>query len=198
MKDVLILLDNGHGENTKGKCSPDERIKEWEYTREISNKVYTTLKELGYDVILVTPEKTDVSLKTRIKRVNKYHKLHGNSILISIHLNAAGNGNNWMDANGACVYVSNNASAKSKLLAKSFYTKIEQLDMCGNRYVPKCKYWIKSLAICRETNCPAILTETMFMDNKKDVEFLLSEKGKEKVVEAHVEGIINYIKSCQK
>jgi N-acetylmuramoyl-L-alanine amidase len=34
----------------------------------------------------------------------------------------------------------------------------------------------------------------MFQDNKKDVEFLLSEEGKKIIVDLHVEGITNYIK----
>lgn len=31
-----ILIDNGHGSNTSGKCSPDGRLKEYAYTREIA------------------------------------------------------------------------------------------------------------------------------------------------------------------
>nr|DAT77576.1 MAG TPA: MurNAc-LAA [Caudoviricetes sp.] len=29
--------------------------------------------------------------------------------------------------------------------------------------------------MCRDTKCPAVLTENLFQDNKEDVEFLLSE-----------------------
>ena len=36
---MKILIDNGHGENTPGKCSPDGRLKEWAYTREIADRV---------------------------------------------------------------------------------------------------------------------------------------------------------------
>jgi N-acetylmuramoyl-L-alanine amidase len=52
--------------------------------------------------------------------------------------------------------------------------------------------------MCRDTKCPAVLTENLFQDNKKDVEFLLSEKGKETIVNLHVEGIINYINQFYK
>ena len=41
--------------------------------------------------------------------------------------------------------------------------------------------------------CPAVLTENLFQDNKEDVEFLLSEKGKEAITKIHVEGIKNYL-----
>jgi N-acetylmuramoyl-L-alanine amidase len=38
----------------------------------------------------------------------------------------------------------------------------------------------------------------MFQDNKEDVEFLLSEKGKQTITEVHVEGILTYLKTLGK
>ena len=49
--------------------------------------------------------------------------------------------------------------------------------------------------ICRDTNCPAVLMENFFQDNKEDVAFLLSEEGKRTVTRIHVEGIVNYLES---
>lgn len=34
---MKILIDNGHGNNTPGKRSPDGRLLEWAYTREIAD-----------------------------------------------------------------------------------------------------------------------------------------------------------------
>ena len=36
---MRILIDNGHGENTPGKRSPDGKLREWEYTRRIADMV---------------------------------------------------------------------------------------------------------------------------------------------------------------
>jgi N-acetylmuramoyl-L-alanine amidase len=47
--------------------------------------------------------------------------------------------------------------------------------------------------MCRDTICPAVLTENLFQDNKEDVNFLLSEKGKQAIVDAHYNGIVKYI-----
>lgn len=47
--------------------------------------------------------------------------------------------------------------------------------------------------ILKHTNCPALLTENLFQDNKEDVEFLLSAKGKQAIVELHISGIIKYL-----
>lgn len=40
---------------------------------------------------------------------------------------------------------------------------------------------------------PAVLTENLFMDNKEDVKFLLSEEGKKQIIDLHVQGIKKYI-----
>lgn len=54
---------------------------------------------------------------------------------------------------------------------------------------------MQNLAICRDTVCPAILTENFFQDNKEDVEYLLSDEGKLMVTQIHVDGIIDYLKN---
>ena len=47
--------------------------------------------------------------------------------------------------------------------------------------------------ILRHTSCPAVLTENLFMDNKKDVAFLESGEGAQTIINLHVEGIFRYI-----
>ena len=69
-KDYIILLDNGHGENTPGKQSPDGLLKEYAYTREIVQRIYSSLKDLGYNPYILVPETNDIPLSTRVKRAN--------------------------------------------------------------------------------------------------------------------------------
>lgn len=192
---MKILLDNGHGENTPGKRSPDGKLREYLYARKIASMVYDELYNRDYDVELLVPETTDISLSERCKRANKFAKELGNKnvLLVSIHCNAAGNGNAWMGARGWSVFVSNNASSNSKLLADCLYDAAEQQKLKLRTEKPGQKYWQQSLAICRDTNCPAVLTENLFQDNKEDVEFLLSKEGKEAIAKLHVDGIIKYI-----
>lgn len=192
---MKILLDNGHGENTPGKRSPDGKLREYLYAREIASMVYDELYNRDYDVELLVPETTDISLSERCKRANKFAKELGNknALLVSIHCNAAGNGSAWMGAKGWSVFVSNNASSNSKLLANCLYDAAEQQKLKLRTEKPGQKYWQQNLAICRDTNCPAVLTENLFQDNKEDVEFLLSKEGKEAIAKLHVDGIIKYI-----
>ena len=73
------------------------------------------------------------------------------------------------------------------------YEEAESRGLKGNRWVTKDKYTVKSLAICRETACTAVLTENLFMDNKEDCKYLLSEEGKRTIVEVHCEAIMKFL-----
>lgn len=190
----IILLDNGHGINTPGKCSPDKSLMEWKYTREIANKVYSKLKEEGYDVRLITPEEKDISLSTRVKRVNDICKQYGsqNCLLISIHCNAAGSGGEWLNARGWSGWVYTRCSQNTIKLANSLYDSAYEKELKCRKPLPNQKYWTANFYIIKHTNCPAVLTENLFMDNKEDVEFLLSERGKEVIVDLHVDAIKKY------
>ena len=50
--------------------------------------------------------------------------------------------------------------------------------------------------ILRHTSCPAVLTENLFMDNQDDYNFLLSEEGRQAIVDLHVDGILDYLANC--
>ena len=193
---VKVLIDNGHGENTPGKCSPDKRLREYAYAREIARRVEKCLRCKGYDAQRIVEEETDIALSERCKRVNDICKQVGtkNVLLVSIHNNAAGADGKWHEARGFSSHVGLNASSKSKMLAQYLWNEAIQQGLKGNRSVPAAPYIAQNLAICRNTLCPAVLTENLFQDNKEDVELLLSEEGKEKVTATHVNAIVEFIK----
>lgn len=196
----MILIDNGHGSNTNGKCSPDRKHFEYAWARDIAKRLEASLKSRGYEAVRIVTEERDISIAERCRRVNAVCAKYGakNCLLVSIHNNAAGNRGLWLSATGFSVFVSLNASASSKRLAQLIYAEAERLGLKGNRSVPKERYWVQDLGICRDTNCPAVLTENLFMDNRDDLKILMSEDGKQKIVELHTEGIINYIKEQSK
>ena len=194
---MKVLIDNGHGSNTAGKCSPDGTLREYAYTREIAKRIVEALNREGYDAERIVTEETDISLKERCARVNAVCRKLGtkNVLLISVHNNAAGSGGQWMTARGFSAHVSLNASSGSKQLAKLLWQEAIKLGLKGNRSVPSEMYITQNLAMCRDTMCAAVLTENLFQDNKEDVSFLLSEEGKSAITALHVEGIKSFIKS---
>lgn len=191
---MKILIDNGHGENTPGKRSPDGRLREWSYTREIANLVVAGLRKKGIDAERIVKEDSDVPLSERCRRANNIYRDTGKkAILVSIHCNAAGSGASWMNAQGWSAFVSNNASLNSKRLAESLAQVAECIPVPVRKPMPQQPYWEQNLTICRDTNCPAVLTENFFQDNKEDVEYLLSREGKDTVARIHIEGILKYL-----
>lgn len=194
---MKILIDNGHGVDTAGKRSPDGSLREYKYAREIAGRIVSELRKQGFDAERIVTEENDISLRERCQRVNAICNRLGtkNVILVSVHCNAAGNGSQWMNARGWSAHVSLNASTQSKAFARSLIKVAENEGLKVRKYAHQVPYWEQNLAICRDTNCPAVLTENLFQDNKEDVAFLLSEAGKETIVSIHVKGIINYLKT---
>ena len=105
---MIILLDNGHGFDTPGKRSPDGHFREYAYNRYLAFRIRERLQQLGLDCRLLVPEREDISLQERCRRVNKICQRFGAGqvILISIHINAAGTGQQWMDARGWSCFTS--------------------------------------------------------------------------------------------
>jgi len=202
---ALVMLDNGHGENTPGKRSPDYRLKEWAYNREIVRRIKEELDKLGINYYIVTPETRDVKLSTRTNRANKKYaecKLKGiKAFFISVHVNAAGNGD-WYKARGWSGWTSKGQTAGDKLADCLYEAAHEVLDpkkiKIRTDKSDGDEDWESDFYVVKNTNCPACLTENFFMDNKEDVDYLLSEEGMNDVTMIHVKGIQKYIeKYCQ-
>ena len=191
---MKILIDNGHGLDTPGKRSPDGTLIEAIYTRQLAKRIVADLQDRGYDAELLVPEEDDISLAERVRRVNTACFLldKQNVILISIHVNAAGNGTQWMNATGwscyttkghtlsdtlaTCLYQSARHTLKGKAI-RTDYARDGDPD------------WEENFYILRHTHCPAVLIENFFMDNKQDLAYLLSQEGRRAIAETIIDGI---------
>lgn len=200
MEDMLILIDNGHGNNTPGKRSPDGKFVEATYAREIASKVVYGLRKLGYNADLLVPEIYDVKLLERVHRVNVKCQSRGreNVLCVSIHCNAAGNGKEWKNATGWEIWTSP-GKTKSDDLADHFVTMakrhfegqtIREWKKVDGERDKEAKF-----TILTDTLCPAVLTENFFMDSKKDVKYLLSDEGRSAVIRCHIDAIVSYVES---
>ena len=194
---MKILIDNGHGHNTSGKRSPDGKFREYAYNREIAKRIVADLIDRGHDAELIVPEDNDISLEERVRRVNKICLASDPScvILVSIHVNAAGNGSKWTNATGWSVYTCKGQTVSDKLAEclceaaiKNFPGKRIRTD-----YSDSDSDWEENFYILRHSLCPAVLTENFFMDNKSDLEYLQSQAGKQAIIDTHIEGIIEYL-----
>lgn len=194
---MKVLIDNGHGENTPGKRSPDGVLREYLYARDIADDVVRELAKRGYDAERIVKENLDVPLAERARRANEFCGKLGTSnvILVSIHCNAAGSGSEWMKARGWSAYTTK-GQTKADDLANCLYSAAESVFV-GQKIRKDMSDgdpdWEENFYILQKTKCAAVLTENFFQDNKEDVEFLLSHEGKQQIVKAHVDGIIKYM-----
>ena len=194
---MIVLLDNGHGIETPGKRSPDGRLREYKYTREIVKGISEKLKSLNITSVILVPEDEDVGLSKRAERANKY--ANEDSILISVHCNAAGAGDQWMKGTGWEAWTTIGQTESDTLAHYLYEAATERLG--GKFRIRKNSNRIgeedfeKNFTVIFKAKMPAVLTENLFQDNKQEVEFLLSDEGRQAIIDLHVDGIVNYMNS---
>lgn len=195
---LCVLIDPGHGTRafTKGKRSPDNKLIEGEWAREFADMLKNKLIEMGISANVIVSEEKDISLSNRCLRANTINKNLKNigydCIYVSIHCNAAP-GNWWSNASGWSVWVYGNGSEKSKKMGKIMSDMSKEMKLTGNRWIPPTGYNEANFYVLKNTNMPAVLCENCFMTNKEDVELLLSEEGKEKLLQLYIVSIFNYM-----
>lgn len=204
---LCVCLDPGHGSDTPGKRSPyasDKKnlpalyFREYEFSRDIVNRIKTELEKHGVEVFITVTEEKDILLTTRYKRANSHKAKNTNKkyVFISVHSNAAGNGHQWMNARGWSVWTTKGQNYSDKL-ATCLYNIAEEI-------LPPLKQKMRkdisdgdpdyesNFTVIYGANMPAILTENMFQDNVEDVQFLLSEEGRQAITDIHVKGILKF------
>ena len=190
----IVMLDNGHGKTTDGKRSPDGMFMEYKWTRKFVKMLKLCLEKYGYIVFDIVPEDDDIALSKRAERVNSIVKEYGanSCIFLSIHNNAAGMGDKWYNVTGWEAYTTV-GKTNSDRLAQLLYEEIELQGIKTRKDITDGDYDKESnFAVLVKANCPAVLTENMFMDSKNDIEFLNSKEGINKLLIAHVNGIRRY------
>jgi N-acetylmuramoyl-L-alanine amidase len=199
-KSFVVLLDNGHARSTPGKRSPKwedgTRFYEYEFSRDVVKRISEKLKALNIRYEIITPEVDyDVPLTTRAKRANAFCDKYGkdNCLFISVHANAAGSNDKWLNGRGWSVWTTV-GKTQSDTYATIFYKEAEKLlpqyGMTLRKNSANGDYDFESnFTVIYKTKCPAILTENLFQDNKTDCKFLMSDKGRDVIAQIHVNAI---------
>lgn len=217
---MVELYDNGHGIDTAGKCSPNMSLREYKKARELVKDIVARRRAMGYDARILVPEDTDISLSERCRRVNAICNQVGKSnvLLVSVHCNAAGADGKWKSAGGWCAYTSP-GQTEADILATHLYNAAQTAlagyiedfpirkangDYDSKQQPIRTDYsdgdpdYEARFYILMHTQCPAVLTESLFQDNKADCDFLLSTEGHNAIVNLHVNGVESYIKSLMR
>lgn len=187
---MIVIFDNGHGKETAGKRSPvwadGTQLFEYEFNRDIVSRCIAKLTYNGFKTHILVPEINDVTLKERIRRANKIK----DSVLISVHANAGGGTGfeGWTSrgqtkADELCEYIYNSFSWH----IPDWKLRKDSSDGDSDKE--------SGFAMLRWTNMPAVLLECGFMDTESDCRFMMSEQGRDKISDAIVDGVMNYIQN---
>lgn len=215
-----IILGTAHNENTPGKRSPDLKFREYAYSRKVVDAVKRELEKENVVVYVDMPQASgsanqSVELKERMQIVNKICDQYGpgSCAYISIHVNAAGDGKEWHNAGGWCIFTTKGLTNSDQLATCIYevaqeelkdYSRIVEEGKKNGEY-SKAQKGIRidysdndadleaDFYVIKHTKCPSVLTENMFQDSKADIRWLESEEGFNSVVNIHVKGILKWI-----
>lgn len=194
----LVILDDGHGNDTSGKRTPifSDRtyLKENEFNSEVVQLIYNKFKNASnFDVFLTAPEGYDVPLDKRIERANQAWKDHQNyygavnskCILISVHANAFGSGEVFNTAKGVETYCCSSPSSE-RVLAEIIHKHIKGGTTQVDRGVQEICFAIL------KGNMTSCLVECAFMTNLDEANLLKQEVFRQECADEIVAGILEY------
>ena len=192
----MWCLDNGHGQQTKGKRSPKfedgKQFLEYEFNRDIVKRVIEQLDQVGVKYFNVVPEvDIDNFLEGRVARANNLDSTLP-KIFLSIHSNAFGS-SGWETPSGIETWFYH-GSRSGQALAGVFQKHLIDKLKWKNRKL-KSYPGPKQFYVLRNTRMPAVLTENGFYTNKEEARQLLKDSVRQKIADAHVEAILEIEKN---
>lgn len=187
------LIDAGHGGiNEKGEyvTAPkkmfdhgDFKVYEGETNRKIAEKLMKKLDDACIDYVKIHEDVNDTSLHNRVVKADTLHSMYKNCVYLSIHSNAGG-------GRGIEVFTSK-GQTKSDKIAQVFFDVFENAGKWKMRKDATDGDDDKesNFYVLRKTDCPALLVELLFFDNKEEALYLNSSSGQEEMASLLMKGI---------
>lgn len=190
----FIIIDRGHGVYTPGKRSPKwedgTQLFEWEFNNDVATRIAHKLAAAGVRSRLLVTETKDISLSERCSRINNICSMHGreNCILISIHANAGGGTGFEVFTSPGNTPADDYATMIIESIKKTFPNEKIRSDHSDGDADKEARFYI-----LQKSQCPAILTENLFMDNEADCRKLMDNDFRERIADAHVTAIMRML-----
>lgn len=174
---IVVAIDDGHGENTPGKRSPDGYKENW-FNRAVKKELCKLLDARGIKWIDIAEGDLDMPLMERVRLANSMKA----TIFISIHFNTMGD--TWREGEGGIeTYYYKTGHELAKILHKALM-KGTRLKDRGVKF--------GDFAVLRETSMPAALVELGFMDVKKEEALMKSPTYIKECADELYKGICDY------
>lgn len=194
MSNYLWLLDAGHGGLINGKyvTAPKKMITFLDgltiYEGVINRKILWALEDsltsAGIEFYQISDDYEDLSLRLRVSIADNTYARDKRCIFLSIHSNAGG-------GSGFEVFTSIGQTKSDKVAQifcdvyrRHFPSKALRSDRMDGDDDKESEFYV-----LRKTDCPALLVENLFFDNRKEAEYLLSVEGQEAIANCIFEAI---------
>lgn len=186
-KDLLVVIDPGHGGAETGSVGYDEDGKESLYEKKVNLQIAlranTLLKQMGVNTLMTRMTDTDVSLSERAEIANK----KGAALFVSVHNNSFTS----PDAKGSEVLYGSDEvledygiSGKrlAELIQKEMVEQLERPDR-GVKHTP-------GMAVIRLSKMPAVIVEGLFLSNPEELAMLKDPEYVERQAVAIARGVV--------
>jgi N-acetylmuramoyl-L-alanine amidase len=169
---MLVVLDPGHGGRNPGAVAGG--VKEKDINLLLAREVASNLR--GCRVVLTREEDVTVSLKERVQVANKGQA----DLFLSLHSNAGG-------GHGFESFVYPRAMSVTRRYRELIHGRVmEALRPYGlrDRGMKEANFHV-----LRETRCPAVLLESLFLDHSRERELLVREEFRRELGAAVAAGV---------
>ena len=180
-KRLTVAIDAGHGGANNGATGTNSKVKEKDYTLKIAKQLEKYLKKKKVNVYMTRTEDVDVSMIDRTLMVRQQDP----DILISIHLNSAGNAN----AKGVSTYYRyvGFRPLSQKILDRMLALGLNNFGNIG----------AFNFALSGPTEYPNCLVEVAFLSNADDEKRILDEDFHKDVAKKIYKGIKDWLKQVR-
>ena len=188
----LIAANDEHGQNppTIGKRTPtmpyiDQSFYENEFNRPAKYHFLIACLRTGFRVFDAKPELQDVSISTRVTRINR----QGATCLVTYAYNAIGNGSTFNNTKGQQVFygAESRYATQSRLLAFDVTAGLAQTTSQNNLGIGR----LFDVGVLSSVNCPSVLAECGFMTNFDEAKLMIDPDFQKQCGDGGCIGICN-------
>jgi N-acetylmuramoyl-L-alanine amidase len=189
MSKHLFLIDAGHGgvdvsghyttAPAKMHKFPDGMtVLEGVINRKIASKLMRKLRTEDIDYVQIHDDILDLSLIARVSKADAIFRSDRRCVYLSIHSNAGGGkGNEVFTSPGQ-----NRSDKLAQIFAENYVKMLPQFplrkDVADGDWDKEADFYV-----LRKTDCPALLVENLFFDNRSEADYLMSDAGQEAIAE---------------
>jgi N-acetylmuramoyl-L-alanine amidase len=181
LKDLRIAIDAGHGGAVTGATGLTTKILEKDYTLKMAKELELLLKKKGVGVYMTRSHDTDLTMVDRTVMVREAEP----DLLISIHLNSAGN----TTVKGTSTYY---RYIGFRPLSQSILDRMLELGLNNFGNIGSFNF-----ALSGPTEYPNCLVEVAFLSNGEDEKRILDPKFHKEVAKKITKGIEDWLKGMR-